>query len=126
LANPDPAMAVTALLEAALDAGGRDNVSVVVVDAGDVPGGSPGEDDTIPRLASNPTEPLVISKDDHPDADDTIPRVSNTVTEPIVINRTELGATGEDNANETVEDELEDPNDHDTSPRPPRGGGEGK
>jgi protein phosphatase len=59
LANPDPHSGAAALLTAALESGGRDNVSVIVVDAWDVAGQGieemtvdesvGGDDDTIPR-----------------------------------------------------------------------------
>jgi len=60
LDQPDPADAAHALVEAALSAGGRDNISVIVVDAWEVAGAEPddvtgealadkAENDTIPR-----------------------------------------------------------------------------
>lgn len=60
LAQPDPQSAARSLVDAALEAGGHDNVTVVVIDAHDVVGAAPDEataqdmvdddEDTVPRI----------------------------------------------------------------------------
>jgi protein phosphatase len=61
LANPEPEAAVAALMRAALEGGGRDNVSVIVVDAWEVCGEIPSEEMTVDDV-------------DTDDAEDTVPQ----------------------------------------------------
>lgn len=61
LANPDAQRAAGALVEAAIAAGGRDNITVIVVDATGV-GAQAGDGDTLPRGAAAAAD------------DDTLPR----------------------------------------------------
>jgi protein phosphatase len=56
LAHPDPRQAAEALLQAALEAGGRDNISIIVVDAWDVVGEAPSHDMTVDQIADDPAE----------------------------------------------------------------------
>lgn len=63
---PDPQSAVDRLIRAALDGGGRDNVTVVIVEVVIAPDNTDargGDHDTTPRLdvASSPTQPRVSS-----------------------------------------------------------------
>lgn len=59
--RPDPQDAARALVEAALEAGGRDNITAIVLDAVDVTGGLAGDDEdtlppgTLPPIADDDT-----------------------------------------------------------------------
>jgi protein phosphatase len=53
LANPEPGDAAGSLLRAALDGGGRDNISIIVVDAWGVMGDAPAEEMTVDEVGGS-------------------------------------------------------------------------
>lgn len=56
--NPDPADAVTAMLDAALENGGRDNITIIVLDVGRAPDSSDEDETSQPEGSAPVTEPV--------------------------------------------------------------------